>query len=191
MSKQLNYSYSPEEYLALERKADKKHEYINGEIYDMAGDNEVHNIICGNIFAELHIHLRNSPCKVYNSDMKVGLARNRKFHYPDVTIVCGEVKFNDVEKDVVTNPLVLVEVLSDSTAAYDRGKKFQYYQQINSFREYILIAQDEPVIERLVKQETGGWLYTKFEGLENSIYIESIDAHISIQNIYAKTSVGM
>lgn len=185
MATQPNY-LTPEEYLEIERKADFKSEYIDGVMYAMAGGSEAHNLIVGNIVTALNIQLRDAPCKVYPSDMKVRVSGARKFHYPDVSVVCGEILFADEKKDVALNPVVVVEVLSDSTAAYDRGKQFQSYQRIESLKEYILVAQDERVVESFLRQPDGNWIYTKVEGINESLTLSSIDCRIELKDIYAK-----
>lgn len=179
---------SPEEYLALERQAGFKSEYIDGVSYQMSGGSEAHNLIAGNFITELNIRLRRTPCKVYNSDMKVRVPSGKKFHYPDVSVVCDEARFADEKKDVLLNPVLIVEVLSESTAAYDRGKKFQYYQQIESLTEYVLVAQDEAVIESFVRHEDGSWRYLKVSGLEEKIVLASVDCEIELSEIYAKAT---
>lgn len=125
-----DYYLSPEEYLSLERRAEFKSEYVDGVAYAMAGGSERHNLITGNLVTELNIQLRPTNRKVYPSDMKVRLPGSRRFFYPDVSVVCGETQFADEERDVILNPVLVVEVLSDSTEAFDRGKKFSSYQQI-------------------------------------------------------------
>jgi len=180
---------SPEEYLRLERQAEYKSEYVDGVVYAMAGASREHNLIVGNVMTEINLQLRPTPCQVYPSDMKVRVPSSRKFHYPDVSVVCDKAIFADDEKDVLLNPLVIVEVLSESTAAYDRGKKFQFYQEIESFQEYILIEQDEPVIERYVRQPDGSWVYTKVAGLDHSLAFSSIACEVALRDIYAKTDL--
>jgi Uma2 family endonuclease len=177
---------SPEEYLALEREAEYKSEYVNGVIYAMSGGSPEHSLISGNVLAEIHLQLKKSPCQVYNTDMKVRVPSSLKYHYPDVTVVCDKPRYADEVGDVLLNPLLIVEVLSETTAAFDRGKKFQYYQEIVSFQEYLLVAQDEPVVERFVKQAGGSWIYTKFEGLDEKVALSSIDCQLSLRDIYAK-----
>lgn len=185
MATQPNY-LTPEEYLEIERGAEFKSEYIDGVMYAMAGGSASHNLIVGNLVTALNIQLRDAPCKVYPSDMKVRVPNARKFHYPDVSVVCGEALFVDEKRDVLLNPVVIVEVLSDSTAAYDRGKKFRSYQQIESLQEYVLVAQDEPVIERFLRQPDGSWLYTKVEGIDENLTLSSVNCRIELKEIYAK-----
>lgn len=172
--------------MACERVAEYKSEYVNGHILAMAGGSKRHNRVAGSVFGELYILFKDTQCEVFNSDMKVRVSSSMKFHYPDVSAVCGEAKFADDEEDVLLNPQLIVEVLSPRTSAYDRGKKFQYYQEISSFREYLLIAQDEPVVERYVKQADGNWLYTKIAGLENSVELLTLNCRIALRDIYAK-----
>ncbi|MDQ3687946.1 MAG: Uma2 family endonuclease [Acidobacteriota bacterium] len=186
MSSLPNYYLSPEEYLAIERQAEHKSEYVDGVIYAMAGGSGRHNLIAGNIITELNIQLRKAPCRVYPSDLKVRVPESRKFFYPDVSVVCGETEFADDERDVILNPVLVVEVLSESTAAFDRGKKFQSYQQIESLQEYLLVAQDEYVVEHYLRQENGHWLYTKVTGLEEAILLPALKCQLPLRDIYSK-----
>ncbi len=186
MSSLPNYYISPEEYLALERRAEYKSEYVDGVMYAMAGGSERHNLIAGNLIAELNVHLRNAPCKVYPSDLKVRVPSSKRFFYPDVSVVCGEVQFADDERDVVLNPSLVVEVLSDSTAAFDRGKKFQSYQQIESLQECLLVSQDEYIVEHYLRQANGHWLYTKVSGLEAMIGLPTLKLQLALSDIYSK-----
>jgi Uma2 family endonuclease len=187
MVARLNF-ISPEEYLAIERKAEYKSEYINGQMYAMAGGTPEHNLVAGNALTALNIALRERPCLVFNSDMKVRVPSSMKFHYPDAAVVCDKPCYADDERDVLLNPLLVVEVLSESTSAYDRGKKFQYYQELESFREYLLVAQDEPVVERFVKQPDGNWLYSKVAGLDQNIELVTLNCSLRLGDIYAKVN---
>ncbi|HEX8494261.1 MAG TPA: Uma2 family endonuclease [Pyrinomonadaceae bacterium] len=186
MSTQPTYYLTPEEYLTVERQAEYKSEYVDGVMYQMAGGSEAHNLITGNIVTELNVQLRNTPCKVYPSDMKVREPGSRKFHYPDVSVVFGETQFADKHRDVILNPVLIVEVLSDSTAAYDRGKKFQSYQQIESLQEYVLVAQDEQVLEKFVRQPDNSWRYTKVAAIDESLDLPSVNCRLALKDIYAK-----
>jgi Uma2 family endonuclease len=184
MSSIPNIYISPEEYLALERKSKYKSEYIDGEVFAMAGGSERHNLIVANIIAGLHGQLFGSSCRVYPSDLKVRAPRPRFFFYPDVSVVCGETKFHDEHKDVVLNPAVIFEVLSEGTAAYDRGKKFQDYQQLDTLAEYILVSQDDALVEHYIRQENGSWIYTKLSGLNASLVLPSIKCQLELSFIY-------
>ena len=135
MSSQVKVYYTPDEYLALERKAEYKSEYFGGEIFAMTGASRKHNLVAGNIFAALHLQLKKRPCEIYPSDMRVKVSPTGLYTYPDVAVVCGEPMFDDEQKDTLLNPTVLVEVLSKSTASYDRGEKFEHYRKIKSLAE--------------------------------------------------------
>jgi Uma2 family endonuclease len=178
--------YTPEEYLSLERSADFKSQYIDGQIYPMAGATREHIIITGNIVRLLGNQLRGKPCETYANEMKVGTEFSRLYSYPDVVIVCGEPRFHDEQHDVLINPNVIIEVLSDSTEAFDRGKKFARHQRIESFTDYILVAQDEPRLEHFIKQAENDWRLTVVIGLENSLRIESIDCMLSLSEVYER-----
>lgn len=186
MSSLPNYYLSPDEYLAIERQAEHKSEYVDGVMYAMAGGSERHNLIAGNLITELNIQLKEVPCKVYPSDLKVRIPNSKRFFYPDVSVVCGEVEFADDERDVILNPILVLEVLSESTAAFDRGKKFQSYQQIESLQEYLLVSQDEYVVEHYLRQADGHWLYTKASGPEGVIALPTLESRLALSAIYRK-----
>lgn len=188
MSSLPSYYLSPEEYLAIERQAEYKSEYVDGVMYAMAGGSERHNLIAANIIIAIGVQLRNRPCRVYPSDLKVRVPNSKRFFYPDVSVVCGETRFADDERDVIVNPSLIVEVLSESTAAYDRGKKFLSYQQIDSLQEYLLVSQDEMLVEHYVRQDNDSWLYTKAIGLEETINLPSIECKVALRDIYDKAT---
>ncbi|MGI4790927.1 MAG: Uma2 family endonuclease [Janthinobacterium lividum] len=177
--------YTPEEYLKRERMADYKSEYFSGEIIAMAGAKRKHNLIAGNIFALLNILLREAFCEVYTNDMKVQADRARQFSYPDVVVVRGEPQFRDNQDDVLLNPTVIVEVLSPSTEAFDRGEKFLRYRQNDSLTEYLLISQYERRIEQFTKQSDGSWRLTETSEAED-IRLEAIGCTLSLTDIYNK-----
>lgn len=188
MSSLPSYYLSPEEYLAIERRAEYKSEYVEGVMYAMGGGSERHNLIAGNLITELNIQLRKAPCRVYPSDLKVRVPNSKRFFYPDVSVVCDETQFADDEKDVVLNPILIVEVLSESTASFDRGKKFQSYQQIESLQEYLLVSQDEYILEHYLRQEDGHWLYTKASGLDEAIALPTMKCQLALRDIYNKAT---
>src|SRR5215210_3868181 len=169
-----DYHLSPEEYLSIERRAEFKSEYVDGVAYAMAGGSERHNLITANVIIALGVQLRDRPCRVYPSDLKVRLPNSKRFFYPDVSVVCGETQFADEERDVILNPILIVEVLSDSTEAFDRGRKFSSYQQIESLREYLLVSQSEFVVEHFLRQEDG-WFYTKASGLDAALALPALN----------------
>lgn len=180
---------APEAYLAQERKSELKSEYIDGMVYSMSGASEAHNLIVLNVGAKLNLQLADLPCRVYPSDMKVGLPGLHRFFYPDLSVTCEKPEFADEHTDILLNPLVIIDVLSDSTSAFDRGKKFQSYQEIPGFQEYLLISQDEPLVERFVRSSDGNWIYTKFSGADDRVAFASIQFSIELKEIYAKTGV--
>ena len=176
---------TPEEYLVRERKALTKSEYRDGQIHAMPGASHEHNVIMGNTFAELHFQMRDRTCIVYPSDMRVKVSAAGLYTYPDVIVVCDEPRFDDTHFDTLLNPTVLIEVLSPSTAAYDRGEKFASYQKLDSLREYVLISQDSVCVEHYLQQEQD-WNLTEFRSLADVFSLVSIGCELSLQAIYAK-----
>jgi Uma2 family endonuclease len=179
-----------EAYLAFERASPVKHEYIHGRMYAMTGAKEPHNLIAGNTIAALHGQLRRKPCRVYPSDMRVKVIATGLNTYPDIVVVCGQPQFTDTVRDTVTNPIVIVEILSPSTERYDRGTKFQHYRSIDTLRDYILIAQDKQRVEHFTRQESGLWMLQDAVGLESSITIHSIECSIALEDIYEKVELA-
>jgi Uma2 family endonuclease len=175
--------YTPEQYLALEEKAEYKSEYVNGYIFKMAGGTEAHITISFNATKLFADRLR-GKCRAYQSDMKVWVEEVGTYFYPDVTVVCGERRFHKVKRDIVENPILLVEVLSQSTKEYDKNDKFFTYQHIESFQEYVLISQNQPAVQQYIRQTDGGWKYKATIGLNSEVYFESVDATLSLQEIY-------
>jgi Uma2 family endonuclease len=177
---------TPEQYLALERKSPIKHEYYDGEMFAMAGASRPHNLISGNLFREISSQLLKRPCETYVSDMRVLVNSNGLYTYPDVVVVCGEPQFQDSEQDTLLNPTVIIEVLSASTEAYDRGSKFALYRRLESLREYVLISQDHVLVERYTRQGQE-WLLTELNRLEeDSLRLASIDCQVALSEIYAR-----
>lgn len=177
--------YTPAEYLALEEKAKCRSEYENGEIAAMAGGSINHVRITSNVSRFVGNKLSEN-CESLPTDLKVYVAAINKFYYPDVTILCGEPEFFEKRNDTITNPVLIVEVLSGSTEAKDRGEKFFAYQTISSFREYVLISQDKAVVEHFVKQADGSWRYLAITGSEGVVNLESIDVELSLREIYQR-----
>ena len=139
--------FTPEQYLEIERKADFRSEYYSGEMFAMAGGTDAHNLIAGNVFGLLWAHVKGRPCKTFSSDMKVQVTPSGLYTYPEVSLVCGEPRFADEKRDLLLNPLVIVEVLSPSTEAYDRGEKFAQYRRLDSLTYYLLVSQDKMRVE--------------------------------------------
>lgn len=180
---------SPEEYLANERVSQVKSEYVNGHIYAMAGSSPEHSAITVNVTVALGSQLIDEPCQAYSSDMKVGTSHSSIFAYPDLSVVCGEPSFHDEQRDVLNNPKVIIEVLSPSTEAFDRGKKFARYQLLESLTDYILIAQDEPRVDHYEKQADDEWLLHIAHGLDAKIHIASINCDLTLAQVYNKVPV--
>ena len=176
---------TPEEYLAKERKALTKSEYRGGRIYALPGASRKHNLIAVHITGELYIQLRTRSCEVYTNDMRVKVSSAGLYTYPDVVVVCDEPRFEDTHFDTLLNPTVLIEVLSPSTAAYDRGEKFASYQKLDSLCEYVLISQDSVCVEHYLRREQD-WDLTEFRSLDDVFQLISIDCELSLQAIYAK-----
>ncbi len=177
---------TPEEYLEIERKAEYKSEYFNGEIYAMAGAKRNHNKIATNISGLIWQHLKGKDCESYSNDMRVFVPKTGLYTYPDVVVVCGEPKFQDKVFDTLLNPTLLIEVLSESTESYDRGKKFQHYRSIESLQEYVLVSQDEARIEKYVKSGDGFWMLSEAVGLDAGIEFASIECRVALAEVYDK-----
>lgn len=174
---------SIEEYLALEKETDTKYEYHDGEVYAMAGRTPTHSLIANNAGTALNINLRNKRGYAYNSDLRVATSRN-KYVYPDVSVVCGTVSFFEELKNAANNPVLIIEVLSEETRAYDRGGKFMRYRMMESFREYVLIDQSLPFVEVFYKNELNTWEYRAYTDLEGVIPLHSLDIEIPMADIY-------
>lgn len=176
---------TPAEYLNLERASEVKHEYYGGEIFAMTGASKNHNRIVTSTLAALYTQLRERPCDVFPSDMRVKAHSGILFAYPDITVVCGSPEFEDVEVDTLLNPTLIIEVLSPSTEAYDRGKKFQHYRTIPSFQEYLLIAQDSVRIEHYLLRDNE-WVLADASTLDAVITPPSIDCTLLLRDVYEK-----
>ncbi len=175
--------YSPEEYIALERAAEYKSDYLAGHIFAMAGASEDHNTIAANILWNLRNQFQGRPCRVYMSDMRVQVAPNGLYTYPDVVAVCGPRDFTDDYRDTLLNPTVIFEVLSPSTEAYDRGEKFAQYWRLGSLTDYVLVAQDRVRVEHFARQDDG-WFVSAAGSLDEILHLESIGAELSLVAIY-------
>jgi Uma2 family endonuclease len=186
MSSQTTTYLTPEEYLAIERKAESKSEYINGEIVAMTGASREHNLISVNLTRKISEQLIRRPCEMYASDMRVRVPSTRLYTYPDVAVVCGEPEFEDDYLDTLLNPTLIIEVLSESTEGYDRGKKFGFYRTIPSLAEYLLVAQDEHRIEQYAKQPDGRWLLSEYRSTEDVAELASIQCRLALKEVYDK-----
>lgn len=190
MSHQTTKSYvTPEEYLAFERAAEYKNEYVDGEIFAMTGASRKHNLIAMNSGGSLWQQLKGKPCEVYVSDMRVHVPATGLYTYPDVVVVCGEPQLEDEHLDTLLNPVLIVEVLSKSTARYDRTGKFSDYRSIPSFAEYLLVWQDEHRVEQYSKQTDGRWMLTDYRSREDVAQLDSIHCSLSLKEIYDKVEL--
>lgn len=176
---------TPQEYLAIERQSEFKSEFVNGEMFAMAGASEAHNLIVTNVVGEFRAQLKGGPCRVYPSDMRVRIPNTTRYIYPDVSVVCSERQFEDNQRDILLNPTLIVEVLSPSTEAYDRGTKFGLYRRISSLQEYVLISQHIPQIECYVRQEASRlWQFSDVVGLETEMELSSIACRLALTEVY-------
>ncbi len=174
-----------DEYLAGERAADHKSEFVNGEIYGMAGGSLRHSRVAANWTAELTLQLRGRECGVFTSDARVRTSRSGSYVYPDLSVVCGAPQVYEDADDILTNPKVLIEVLSPSTADYDRGKKFELYREIASLEDYILVHTGSALVEHFARQADASWIFREYRGLEAAISIASIGCTIRLADVYA------
>ncbi len=183
---------TPEEYITLERKAipnaeTVRSEYVKGKIIAMSGASFAHNLITANISAGLHARLRNSECVAIANEMRVSTPSTSSYFYPDVVVVCEEPRFEDDVFDILLNPIILVEVLSPSTEAYDRGEKFSHYRQIESLQEYVLVAQDKICVEIFRRQENN-WILADFQNLEERLPLVSVQCELPLREIYDRVT---
>jgi len=186
MRPQQHLFLSPEQYLAQERRAEFKSEYVNGEIFAMAGAGREHNQISSNIVASLSAQLLDKPCSVYASDMKVKIDKAHKYTYPDIVSACDPQRFEDGFTDVLLNPSLIIEILSDSTEAYDRGLKFLHYQRLESLREYLLVSQKTCQVEKYERQADKLWVYSEFHDLGDIVTLNTLNCSIALNDIYRK-----
>ncbi len=175
---------SEDEYLALEREGDTKHEYHGGQIVAMVGASFRHSAIVSGTQFTLFRQLRGGACQVHSNDVRVRVGTSGLYTYPDLLVVCGEPQFSDERADTLLNPAVIIEVLSPSTENYDRGGKFRHYQTIPSLREYLLIAQDAPLIEHFARQADGRWLYAAADGLDTTLALPTIGGTLALADVY-------
>jgi Uma2 family endonuclease len=177
---------TPEQYLDIERKAEFRSEYYAGEMFAMAGATDPHNLIAVTVVAELYQQLRKRPCFTYTHDMRIRVSAAGLYTYPDIIVVCGERQFLDDRQDNLLNPTLIVEVLSPSTEAYDRGKKFEHYRSIESLREYLLISSERISADLFTRQQDGRWLLTAASRLEDVIELQSIECRLVLADVYEK-----
>ena len=176
-----------QDYLTFEAESDIRHEFHNGEIFAMAGGTRNHGKLGSNIVTELTLIERRKGCTTYNGDVKVRIEASNRFLYPEASVVCGEVESSIYDSESIVNPVLIAEVLSDSSEAYDRGEKFRQYRYLSSFREYLLIDQHRPVVTIFYKRDDQVWEMQEVLGLEGNIYLQSLDAEITMEDLYRNT----
>ena len=177
--------FTPEEYIALERKAHFKSEYFSGQIVAMSGASFAHNFINANLVTELNNRLKSGDCVAVSSDMRVRPHPRESYFYPDVAVVCGEPDFEDNVFDTLLNPIVIVEVLSPSTEAYDRGEKFTRYKHLASLQEYVVVSQDKVSVEHHRRHGTQ-WVLSHYRALEDVLPLPAIGCELPLHDIYAR-----
>jgi Uma2 family endonuclease len=185
-----NPRYTPQEYLALERSAEYKSELVNGQIYAMSGASRAHNLISGNVARLLGNQLLGKPCETYTSDMRVRVSETGMYTYPDVTVACGEPRFEDDHVDTLLNPTLIVEVLSPSTEAYDRGEKFAHYRRLASLSDYVLVSQDKVRVEHFARHPSDPslWEFSEISGLDGVLRLASIACEIPLRDVYDRVT---
>lgn len=180
-------SISFEEWLEGERASlDERSEYVEGEIFAMSGGTAEHNAILSNISGQFWTQMKARPCWVYASGMKLRIQQAEAGKYPDLMAVCGEQEFHDGRRDLLLNPSLIGEVLSDSTEGYDRGEKFALYRRIPSLREYLLVSQHRALVERYHRGTNGHWILSTFEDLADQVALESIGCTLALAEVYDK-----
>ena len=176
--------YDEDEYLQMERQAASRHEFLDGLVYAMAGESPNHSRICVNLTREVSTALKRRNCEAFSPNMKVRTGQGGLYSYPDLSVVCGESRFHDLYRDVLLNPIVIFEVLSPSTAAYDEGEKFLRYQTIDSLRAYVLVSQTLAFIRLYERDNDGNWRETTIRGLDGVLHLEVLDCAIPLAEIY-------
>ncbi len=175
---------TPEEYLRLEREAPYRSEYYGGEIFAMAGGSPTHSVIIAAILRELGNSLKGNRCAPYDSNLRIFVPADGLYTYPDASVICGPLELVPGADDMITNPTLIVEVLSDSTEAYDRGKKFAHYRALPSFAEYVLVSQKEPLVEVFFRMADGTWQLTPTRGREAIVRLQSLGIELPLAEVY-------
>jgi len=175
---------SPEEYLDLDRAADQRSEYWNGEMFALSGGSVAHATIVTNLVVSLAGGLRGGTCRVFSTDLRLRVSATGLYTYPDVLVICGQIAFADDRNDTVLNPKLLVEVLSPSTQDYDRGRKFAHYRALPSLEEYVVVAQDRPHVEQFVREDLNRWTLTDTDGLDALLFFRSIGCSAALREVF-------
>jgi Uma2 family endonuclease len=186
MSAQPESFLTAQDYLVWERQQETRHEYLEGQVFAMTGASRAHNMLCANILASLHGQLRGKPCEIYVNDMRVKVSETGMYTYPDLVAACGEPRFEDQAVDTLLNPVLIIEVLSDSTERYDRGAKFTGYRSVVTLKEYLLVSQNESRVEHYVRQPGNHWLLTEYQEMQDRIDLNSLDSYLSLAEVYER-----
>jgi Uma2 family endonuclease len=186
MSLQSKPRVTSEEYLAGERATEERHEYFQGEVFAKGGASFEHVQIASHLIGCLHEPLREKPCFVFLSNLRVKIRKTGAYAYPDVGVLCEQPKFDDLDQDTILNPRLLIEIFSPATEAFDRGKKFAHYRTIESLSEYLLVAQDQPRIEQYIRQSSGDWLLHEATDLSDTIRLPSIECELKLAEVYER-----
>jgi Uma2 family endonuclease len=179
------------EYLEAERRAETKSEFLDGEVFVMSGGTHYHSLIAANLIAEVHGRLKGKPCQPLNGDMRLNVEATGLFAYPDVQVACPPLRFLDACRDTLLNPRVIIEVLSDSTAAWDRGTKFWHYRHLDSLTDYVLVSQQAWLVEHYRRQEHGAWLLETLDTANSVLNLNSVTCEIALTEIYAGAEVNL
>ena len=192
MARQPKPELTFEDWLQGERAAlDERCEYVNGEVFAMNGGSAEHHAIIGNIYGQLWTQSKGRPCHVYGQGMRLRIVAADAGKYPDLMALCGEQQFQDGRRDLLLNPSLIVEVLSDSTEAYDRGDKFRLYRRLPSLQEYLLVAQNRVLAELYTPSDDGRWLLSVYEDLGARVHLPSIDCVLSLAQVYDRVDLGI
>jgi Uma2 family endonuclease len=187
--KAIKQIYSLEEYIELEKSTDEKFEFWKGDVWSMSGASSSHNRILRNLITEIDLQLREKGCEVFPSDMRIKVPAYSPYRYPDLTALCGKAEFENLKGlELLVNPQLILEVLSDSTEAFDRGDKFSYYKSIPSFTEYILVAQHRPHVSQFIKHGDGFWMNLEFNDLSEMVELKSVPCNLALKSIYRDVS---
>ncbi|MFN0168222.1 MAG: Uma2 family endonuclease [Bryobacteraceae bacterium] len=189
MASQPQPRLTPLDYLEIERKAEYKSEFYRGTMFALAGASREHNLLAVNLSRELSQQLRSRPCEVYPSDMRVNVSETGLYTYPDLVVVCGQPRFADGHLDTLLNPTLLAEILSPSTEAYDRGRKFEHYRAIESLQEYLLVAADRMRVDLYVRQSDGRWLLNTASLPQETLELRSIGCSLRLSDLYEKVEL--
>ena len=184
MSGEPRNQLTEQEYLALERSADARHEYHAGTVTAPAGGSALHSRIALNALTALQVRLTGRPCRVYGSDLRITIPHSRSFVYPDGSVVCGEERFSDERQDALLNPTLVLEVLSPSTEGHDRGRKFAWYRTIDSLQDYLLVAQDTRRIDRFTRQSDVLWSFRSYAGADDVLVLPSLSIELPVAAVY-------